>query len=131
MFPKADIPVVALSVDSLRSPKEQYNIGRMLAPLRDEGILLIGSGGLVHNLRMLNESDQPEEWALEFDAWIAKGLESWDLPSLFAYEKKLRMFEMRFHLTEESISHLSFMRWEQRMAAGRQSEYFKRINMGH
>lgn len=131
MFPKADIPVVALSVDSLRSPKEQYNIGRMLAPLRDEGILLIGSGGLVHNLRMLNESDQPEEWALEFDAWIAKGLESWDLPSLFAYEKKLRMFVMRFRLTEESISHLSFMRWEQRMAAGRQSEYFKRINMGH
>jgi 4,5-DOPA dioxygenase extradiol len=37
---------------------------------------------------MLNQSDQPEEWALAFDAWIAKGLESWDLPSLFAYEKK-------------------------------------------
>lgn len=87
MFPQANIPVVALSVDSLRSPKEQYEIGRMLAPLRDEGILLIGSGGLVHNLRQLSEKDQPEEWALEFDAWIAKGLEAWDLPTLFVYDK--------------------------------------------
>ncbi|MNN58566.1 LigB family dioxygenase [compost metagenome] len=60
----------------------------MLAPLREEGILLLGSGGLVHNLRMLKQNDQPESWAQEFDAWIAKRLESWDLPSLFAYEKK-------------------------------------------
>ncbi|MDF9844608.1 MULTISPECIES: class III extradiol ring-cleavage dioxygenase [unclassified Paenibacillus] len=88
MFPLADIPVVALSVDSLRSPKEQYKIGQMLAPLREEGILLLGSGGLVHNLRMLKEDDQPEPWALEFDAWLAEGLQNWDLPSLFAYEKK-------------------------------------------
>ncbi len=88
MFPQADIPVVALSVDSLRSPEEQYNIGRMLASLREEGILLIGSGGLVHNLRLLSEKDEPEPWAVDFDAWLAKGLESWDLPSLFAYEKK-------------------------------------------
>lgn len=88
MFPNADIPVVALSVDSLRSPKEQYAIGEMLAPLRDEGILLIGSGGLVHNLRMLKQNDQPEQWALDFDAWIAKALEAWDLPSLYAYDKK-------------------------------------------
>lgn len=88
MFPQADIPVVALSVDSLRSPEEQYRIGRMLAPLREEGVLLIGSGGLVHNLRMLKQDDQPEQWALEFDAWIAKGMERWDLPSLFAYDKQ-------------------------------------------
>lgn len=88
MFPQADIPVVALSVDSLRSPEEQYNIGRMLASLREEGILMIGSGGLVHNLRLLSEKDQPEQWAMDFDAWVAGGLKSWDLPSLFAYEKK-------------------------------------------
>lgn len=88
MFPQADIPVVALSVDSLRSPEEQYSIGRMLAPLRDEGILLIGSGGLVHNLRLLKQKDQPEQWALDFDGWIAERLEAWDLPSLYAYEKQ-------------------------------------------
>lgn len=88
MFPEADIPVVALSVDSLRSPEEQYHIGRLLAPLRGEGILLIGSGGLVHNLRLLKQDDQPEPWAMDFDRWIAEKLQAWDLPSLFAYEKQ-------------------------------------------
>ncbi|ETT53169.1 class III extradiol ring-cleavage dioxygenase [Paenibacillus sp. FSL P4-0338] len=88
MFPQADIPVVALSVDSLRSPEEQYNIGRMLAPLREEGILLIGSGGLVHNLRLLKQKDQPEQWAIDFDGWIAERLAAWDLRSLYAYEKQ-------------------------------------------
>ncbi|WNS41598.1 class III extradiol ring-cleavage dioxygenase [Paenibacillus sp. MMS20-IR301] len=87
MFPQADIPVVALSVDSLRSPEEQYNIGRMLAPLREEGILLLGSGGLVHNLRLLKQDDQPERWALDFDAWIEEKLTAWDIASLFAFEK--------------------------------------------
>ncbi len=88
MFPQADIPVVSLSIDSLRSPEEQYNIGRMLAPLRDEGILFIGSGGLVHNLRLLSDKDQPEVWAQDFDAWIAERLQTWDLPTLFAYETR-------------------------------------------
>lgn len=88
LYPKADIPVVALSVDSLRSPEEQYEIGRMLSPLREEGVLIIGSGGLVHNLRLLSESDRPEEWALEFDGWIAEQLESWKLDRLFRYEQE-------------------------------------------
>lgn len=88
LFPQADIPVVALSVDSLRSPEEQYRIGRMLAPLREQGILIIGSGGLVHNLRLLDGKGPPEGWAQQFDAWIAEGLATWDLPSLFAFEKK-------------------------------------------
>ncbi|MNB83225.1 LigB family dioxygenase [compost metagenome] len=87
LFPEADIPVVALSVDSLRSPMEQYEIGRMLAPLREEGVLFIGSGGLVHNLRLMKEDDRPEEWALEFDAWIAERLEGWKLEELFHYDK--------------------------------------------
>ncbi|WP_454192531.1 DODA-type extradiol aromatic ring-opening family dioxygenase [Paenibacillus sp. Marseille-Q7038] len=88
MFPEANIPVVAISVDSQRSEEEQYHIGRMLAPLRDEGILLIGSGGLVHNLRKLSQQDEPEAWAVEFDEWVAERLEQWNLRELFAYEKK-------------------------------------------
>lgn len=88
MYPAADIPVIALSVDSKRSPKEQYDIGAMLSELRQEGILIIGSGGLVHNLRMIHESEEPDNWAVEFDEWIAEQLASWNLPSLFNYDKK-------------------------------------------
>ncbi|AJS57183.1 DODA-type extradiol aromatic ring-opening family dioxygenase [Paenibacillus sp. IHBB 10380] len=89
MFPNADIPVVELSVDSRRSPKEQYAIGKMLSELRKEDVLIIGSGGLVHNLRMVNsQATEPDAWAMEFDDWIAEQLESWDLLSLFNYGHK-------------------------------------------
>lgn len=88
MYPDANIPVVALSVDSKRSPHEQYSIGTMLSDLREEGILIIGSGGLVHNLRMVHESDEPDEWAAAFDEWIAEQLTEWNLNNLFAFDKK-------------------------------------------
>lgn len=88
MYPDADIPVVALSIDSKRSPSEQYSIGAMLSDLREDGILIIGSGGLVHNLRMVHPSDEPDDWAVQFDEWIAEQLETWNLHQLFAYDKK-------------------------------------------
>jgi 4,5-DOPA dioxygenase extradiol len=89
MFPEGDIPIVALSVDSKRSPEEQYAIGKMLAGLREQNVLIIGSGGLVHNLRLLGDVESPPAtWAIEFDNWIAEGLSTWDLRSLMQYEKK-------------------------------------------
>ncbi|AOZ93592.1 DODA-type extradiol aromatic ring-opening family dioxygenase [Paenibacillus crassostreae] len=88
MYPEANIPVIELSVDSKRSPKEQYDIGSMLAELRKEDVLVIASGGLVHNLRKLNDSPQPDAWAVEFDNWIVEQLEQWDLRTLFEYEHK-------------------------------------------
>jgi 4,5-DOPA dioxygenase extradiol len=88
MYPQANIPVVELSVDSRRSPKEQYNIGSMLAELRKEDVLIIASGGLVHNLRKVNNSTQPDAWAIEFDNWIADQLEQWNLKSIFEYQHK-------------------------------------------
>lgn len=54
MFPKADIPVVQLSVDGTLSPEEIYSIGRKLSPLRDEGYLIFASGNIVHNLRLVD-----------------------------------------------------------------------------
>lgn len=88
MYPNADIPVIELSVDSRRSPEEQYAIGAMLKELRQDNVLIIGSGGLVHNLRLISQTDEPEAWAVEFDEWIARNLETWNLKELFNYDKK-------------------------------------------
>jgi 4,5-DOPA dioxygenase extradiol len=69
MYPGADIPVVQLSLDTGEPGKFHYALGRELAPLRDEGILILGSGNMVHNLRLFSFHDpQPLHWATECDA---------------------------------------------------------------
>ncbi|TFE25582.1 DODA-type extradiol aromatic ring-opening family dioxygenase [Cohnella luojiensis] len=89
MYPAADIPVIALSVNRFLTNEQQYQIGKTLSSLREQDILIIGSGGVVHNLRMLNwrGGNTPEEWAVEFDGWIQEKLENWDLEALFNYEQ--------------------------------------------
>lgn len=76
MFPKADIPVLQLSLDRAMSPQDHYDLGRKLKPLRDQGILILGSGNLVHNLGLVVWEDIALDWAQEFDAlvrdWILK-----------------------------------------------------------
>jgi 4,5-DOPA dioxygenase extradiol len=70
MYPKADIPVIELSLDYRQSPQFHFDLAKELAPLRHKGVLIIGSGNMVHNLRMvdwrkLNEIDYGFDWALE------------------------------------------------------------------
>ncbi|HTQ05733.1 MAG TPA: class III extradiol ring-cleavage dioxygenase [Polyangiaceae bacterium] len=69
MYPRADVPVLQLSLPSL-DPKELFALGQALAPLRDEGVLIIGSGFLTHNMRFAFRPGTPA-WASEFDAWAA------------------------------------------------------------
>jgi 4,5-DOPA dioxygenase extradiol len=74
MYPAADIPVVQLSLDRKRSPREHLALARRLQPLREEGVLVLGSGNLVHNLPLMNwGDDKPYPWAREFDQ-LATGL---------------------------------------------------------
>ncbi|WP_405130968.1 class III extradiol ring-cleavage dioxygenase [Paenibacillus sp. FSL H8-0317] len=88
LYPDADIPVVALSVNRYLTGEQQYQVGQALASLREQDILVIGSGGTVHNLRRLNwESDGVDPWASEFDNWLHDKLVSWDTESLFSYDK--------------------------------------------
>jgi 4,5-DOPA dioxygenase extradiol len=84
-FPDARIPVIQVSLPVPRTPRALYDLGRALGPLRREGVLLIGSGGIVHNLRILDWSDHsaPDAWALDFEAWIEGRLAPLDAPALF------------------------------------------------
>jgi len=90
MYPDAGVPVVELSIPGKRSPAELFRIGGLLSPLRSEGVLILGSGGIVHNLRRLDwqHRDGPAEaWALDFDCWFAAKLEAWDIDGLFRYRQ--------------------------------------------
>ncbi|MCL6662266.1 DODA-type extradiol aromatic ring-opening family dioxygenase [Paenibacillus amylolyticus] len=87
LYPDADIPVIALSVNRYLTGEQQYQVGQALASLGEQDILVIGSGGTVHNLRRLNwESNGVDPWASEFDNWLHDKLVSWDTESLFSYD---------------------------------------------
>lgn len=86
--PQAEIPVVQLSIDATKPPQFHYDLGRKLAPLRDRGILIIGSGNIVHNLRVLDfDAKSVFEWASRFDEYIRTALETGDHEALVHYEK--------------------------------------------
>jgi 4,5-DOPA dioxygenase extradiol len=71
VFPKADVPIVQLSIDERQPAQFHYNIGKRLAPLREEGVLVIGSGNVVHNLEAYawgRHPTEPFDWALRFEA---------------------------------------------------------------
>lgn len=89
MFPNADIPVLQLSIQSHLDPAQHLAVGRALAPLKDEGILVIGSGGAVHPLGYadLREGAPTEKWALDFDQWLAKAVTGGDTGSLVRYRE--------------------------------------------
>ncbi|MFC3884172.1 DODA-type extradiol aromatic ring-opening family dioxygenase [Bacillus songklensis] len=87
IYPKADIPVIQLSVNPYLPAEEQFKIGQSLRGLGEEEILVIGSGVTVHNLRAVKwEQTTPEPWAVEFDNWLIDKVQQMDLDSLFKWE---------------------------------------------
>jgi 4,5-DOPA dioxygenase extradiol len=86
-WPEARIPVVQVSLPAAR-PEEVFALGRALRPLRDEGVTIIGSGGVVHNLGLVHISEKNsgvDPWAADFDRWIADRLAARDIDALYAY----------------------------------------------
>ena len=89
VFPKADIPVVQLSIDETQPAEFHYEVGRQLAPLRDEGILIIGSGNVVHNLHAYawgKQVAEPYDWAVRFETLVKTSLETGNHEPLINYE---------------------------------------------
>jgi len=87
MFPRADIPVIQLSLDRRQSPAWHYELARELRPLRERGVLIMGSGNIVHNLRRLSRQlpDSGFDWAVEFDTRIAQLVEKGDHRGIVDY----------------------------------------------
>ncbi len=82
-FPKADVPVVQLSLRHGASPAENVALGRALAPLRDKGVLIVGSGAIVHNLRRIGREGTPApDWAKSLDDVIVAAVEAGDEAAL-------------------------------------------------
>ena len=87
MFPLADIPVVQLSLDRTKPPSFHYELGKALKPLRDQGILTIGSGNMVHNLGIMSWENQAYDWAVKFDLTLKRLIKIGDHESIINYEQ--------------------------------------------
>jgi 4,5-DOPA dioxygenase extradiol len=87
MYPRADVPVLQISLPTL-DPQRLFEIGRRLAPLRDEGYLIVGSGSFTHNLRALNPSGVAARPLAEFDAWGRQMLEAGDVDAILDFQHK-------------------------------------------
>jgi len=101
MYPAADVPILQLSLPR-REPADLFDLGRMLAPLADEAVLVLGSGVLVHNLRSIDMGGAaaPPPWAREFDSWCGDVLARRDFDALVGFRVRAPKRAMA-HPTEE------------------------------
>ncbi|KXW57354.1 4,5-DOPA dioxygenase extradiol [Ferrovum myxofaciens] len=89
LYPDADIPVIQVALDLSQSPGFHYELGKRLAPLRKEGVLLLGSGNIVHHLgaALWEEMSPPHAWAKSFDDWVVECIRKHDHESLLEWDR--------------------------------------------
>jgi 4,5-DOPA dioxygenase extradiol len=103
MFPDADVPTAQLSIQPEKDPAHHFRVGQALAPLRDEGVLIIGSGQFTHNLRDIDRragEGQIADWAKTFVDWIKARIEERDFEALLDYRRQAPNAQ-RAHPTDE------------------------------
>ncbi len=105
MWPEADVPIFELSLDVSAPPATHWELGRRLAGLRDEGVLVVGSGNIVHSFAGISwEPDAPARaWAEEFDAWIADALVRGDSEALVGYDSAGTMARLSVPTNEHYV----------------------------
>ena len=107
MYPAADIPVTQLSVQSHRGPEHHMRLGEAIKPLAQEGVLVLATGGIVHNLRDLEwdkrGTREATAWAREFNDWVAHEVEQRDVAALLAYRERAPNAR-RSHPTEDHFA---------------------------
>jgi len=105
MFPRADVPVIQLSLDATRSPEAHYELGRELTALRERGVLVLGSGNIVHNLRRAERrlADSGFDWAIEFDARVKGLIDAGDHRALIRYDQLGRAAQLSVPTSEHYL----------------------------
>lgn len=119
LFPKADVPVVQLSLDRALSPRQHYDLARELAALRRKGVLIIGSGNMVHNLGTLTWQ-QPEathDWALEAHDRMRTLIRTGDHAPLIDFAKQGRAFQLSIPTPEHFLPLLYVLGMQERKEA--------------
>jgi 4,5-DOPA dioxygenase extradiol len=102
MYPEADIPVTQLSVQPHAGPAAHFRMGQVIAPLRFEGVLILATGGLVHNLSAISRDQRPPLWAAQFDDWMYRKIEDGQYEELLRY-RQLAPGAAEAHPTEEHL----------------------------
>jgi 4,5-DOPA dioxygenase extradiol len=100
MYPAADIPVLQIALQPQLGAQHHFALGRALAALREDGVLILGSGGATHNLRELGPSALPPAWARDFSDWLNEKIGNGDTDALIHY-RTLAPQAARNHPTEE------------------------------
>jgi 4,5-DOPA dioxygenase extradiol len=127
LYPAADIPVVPVSIQPELGPAHQYALGRALAPLRAQGVLLIGSGSITHNLhdfRAGYNTEREAPYVRPFIGWIEQKLAAGDVDALLDYRRQAP-FAQRAHPTDEHLLPLFFA-----MGAAGDGAHAQRIDAG-
>jgi len=103
-YPDTTVPVVQLSIQPRQGPDFHYQLGQALAPLREAGVLIIGSGAATHNLGAFDAAYEaaPPDWAVEFDDWLTQTIQHHQVEQLLRY-RELAPQAVRNHPSEEHL----------------------------
>lgn len=96
LFPNANIPVFQMSIDYYANPSYHYELGKQLKSLREKGVLIIGSGSLIHNLQLAGQKMRtndmtPYGWEAEYDAWIKKQIDQRNFKNIIDYQNSHKL----------------------------------------
>ena len=107
MYPKADVPVIQLSLDSTKSPRDHYDLGKELRTLREKGVLIVGSGNLIHNLKMLDWNKLNDtfayDWAQEAGNRMKQYLLNGNHDKLINYSRQGQEFQLSIPTPEHYL----------------------------
>lgn len=99
LFPDADVPVFQLSIDYYAQPEYHFKLGKQLKSLREKGVLIIGSGSLIHNLQLAGKKMRDNDttlygWEAEYDTWIKKQIDERNFPNIINYQNSHRLSKL-------------------------------------